>query len=95
MANLSAIMKFSILCIGTYGDVAPYVALATKLKNEGHDVTIGAHEKARALCEKFLLNFHPIGGDLSVEISPEESRQLFEARGVKKLVSFYKLMNSH
>lgn len=85
-------MRFAILCIGTYGDVAPYVALGTKLKQEGHDVTIGAHEKARAVCERFLLKFHPIGGDLSVQTSPEESRQLFEARGFKKLISFFKLM---
>jgi len=85
-------MKFSILCIGTYGDVAPYVALGAKLKLEGHDVTICAHEKARALSERFLLQFHPIGGDLSVQTSPEESRELFEAKGFKKLISFIKLM---
>src|SRR5690348_3671473 len=85
-------MKFSLLCIGTYGDVAPYVALGAKLKQEGHEVTIAAHEKARAVCERFLLQFHPIGGDLSVLTSPEESRQLFEARGFRKLISFFKLM---
>jgi sterol 3beta-glucosyltransferase len=85
-------MKFSILCIGTYGDVAPYVALAAKLKQEGHDVTIAAHEKARSLCERFFLKFHPVGGDLSILTSPEESKELFEARGFKKLNSFFKLM---
>lgn len=85
-------MRFSILCIGTYGDVAPYVALGAQLKQEGHDVTIGAHEKARTLCERFSLDFHPIGGDLSVETSPQESKNLFEAKGLKKLVSLFKLM---
>lgn len=85
-------MKFSILCIGSYGDVAPYVALGAKLKDEGHDVTIGTHEKAKALCERFSLQFHPIGGDLTVQTSVEESRELFEARGFKKLISFFKLL---
>lgn len=85
-------MRFSILCIGTYGDVVPYVALGVKLKQEGHEVTIGAHEKARALCERFSLRFHPIGGDLSVQTSPEEAKGLFEAKGFKKLASFFKLM---
>jgi sterol 3beta-glucosyltransferase len=85
-------MRISILCIGTYGDVAPYVALGAHLRQQGHQVVIGAHEKARAVCERFFLQFHPIGGDLSVLTSPQESRDLFEARGFKKLMSFYKLM---
>ena len=71
-------MKFCILSIGTYGDVAPYVALGVKLKQEGHEVVIAAHEKARSVCERFLLGFHPIRGDLSVETSPSElAKQAF------------------
>ena len=84
-------MRFCILCLGTYGDVAPYVALGAKLKANGHEITIAAHEKARSLCQRFLLNFSPIGGDMSVEATPEESRMLFEAKGIWKIISFFKL----
>src|SRR6202044_1840608 len=86
-------MKFCILCIGTHGDVVPYVALGIQLKQQGHEVIVGAHEKARALCERHLLGYHPIGGDLSVQATPEETKELFEARGFKKLTSIFKLMN--
>lgn len=85
-------MKIRILCVGSYGDVAPYVALGAQLKQQGHDVLIATHEKARALCERFLLGYHPVGGDLSVETSPEESRELFEASGFKKVISLFKIM---
>lgn len=85
-------MKFSILCIGSHGDVVPYVALGKKLKEEGHEVVIGAHAKAESLCHRHGLKFHPIGADLTETTSPEEARQLFEARGLKKIYSVFKLM---
>ena len=50
-------MRFLILCIGTYGDVAPYVALGTKLKQEGHDVTIGPTKRQELYAKDFYLNF--------------------------------------
>lgn len=85
-------MRFCILSIGTHGDVVPYVALGNKLKQEGHEVVIGTHEKARSLCDRFGLDFYPIGGDLSVETSAEKSNELFEASGFKKIISIFKLM---
>jgi hypothetical protein len=86
-------MKVCILCVGSYGDFAPYVALGEKLKAEGHEVTIGAHEKARALSERFSLNFRQIGGDLSLTTTPEESRNLFASTGFLKVLSIFKIMS--
>ncbi len=85
-------MKVTILTVGTYGDVAPCVALGSQLKKEGHEVVIATHEKMKSLCERFSLKFSQIRGDLSVETPPEQSKELFEAKGWKRVSSFFKLM---
>lgn len=36
-------MKFCILCIGSHGDIRPYVALGIGLKAKGHEVWIASH----------------------------------------------------
>ncbi|OJU81199.1 MAG: hypothetical protein BGO10_09660 [Chlamydia sp. 32-24] len=85
-------MRFSFICIGTYGDVVPYVALGAKLRQEGHEVIIGAHEHAKELCQKFSLAYYPIGGDLAKHTSKEEAKSLFEAKGLKKITAFFNVM---
>ncbi|OHE77685.1 MAG: hypothetical protein A3F67_11930 [Verrucomicrobia bacterium RIFCSPHIGHO2_12_FULL_41_10] len=85
-------MRICVLCVGSQGDVAPFVALGSKLKSEGHDVVLATHEKFRAFTERFSLPFQPIGGDLSLTTTPEESRDLFAATGFMKVISIFKLM---
>lgn len=69
-------MKFCILCIGSHGDIRPYVALGTGLKAKGHEVWIASHKKASSLCEKYNLNFKPVDGDLTELINPEKIQKV-------------------
>jgi sterol 3beta-glucosyltransferase len=84
-------VKYCILCIGSYGDVFPYVALALKLKEEGHEVRIAAHPQAQPLCSRLGLDFSPVGGDLA-DLPQSETKGIFEATGLKKLPAVWKLM---
>lgn len=44
-------MRALILTLGTRGDVQPFAALASALKNAGHETTVGLPEKFRSLVE--------------------------------------------
>ncbi|MFA6915483.1 MAG: glycosyltransferase [Parachlamydiales bacterium] len=68
-------MKICILCIGSHGDIRPYVALANGLKANGHDVWIASHQKAQSLCQKYNLDFKLVDGDLTEAIHSEETQE--------------------
>lgn len=46
-------MRFLILTGGSYGDALPFLALAHRLKEAGHDVTLGTRGKFRALADEY------------------------------------------
>lgn len=52
-----------IECIGSRGDVEPYVALGQGLSGAGFDVTIATHEPFRTLIESTGLRFRSVAGD--------------------------------
>lgn len=79
-------MKFCILCIGSHGDIRPYVALGSGLKAKGHDVWIASHKKALPLCQKYDLNFKLVDGDLTELINSENTQKELKGSIVLKIL---------
>ncbi|MBA3816606.1 MAG: glycosyltransferase family 1 protein [Parachlamydiaceae bacterium] len=79
-------MKFCILCIGSHGDIRPYVALGVGLKAEAHEVWIASHKKACSLCEKYNLNFKLVDGDLTELINSENTQKELKGNILSKIL---------
>lgn len=56
-------MHVLIPCIGSYGDVLPYLNIAISLKNNGHTCVIYANEHFKALIESAGLKFRKVGNE--------------------------------
>jgi UDP:flavonoid glycosyltransferase YjiC (YdhE family) len=56
-------LKIVFLTIGTFGDIQPYVALGTGLRQAGYDVTFATHQVFSPFVVKYNLNFTPLAGD--------------------------------
>jgi UDP:flavonoid glycosyltransferase YjiC (YdhE family) len=56
-------LRFTILTIGSRGDVQPYIALAKGLQRDGHHVRIATHEEFQGWIESYGIDFFAIGGD--------------------------------
>jgi UDP:flavonoid glycosyltransferase YjiC (YdhE family) len=54
-----------VATLGSYGDVYPFVALASTLKERGHDVTLLTNEFFCSLAERQGLTLVPIGSEAS------------------------------
>ena len=85
-------MKFTLLCIGSHGDIRPYIALGIGLKEKGHEVTIASHAKARLLSEKYGLNFKLVEGDLTEMIGKERGHEILWGGKGKKWLQFFSIM---
>lgn len=59
----STSFRFTLLTIGSRGDVQPYLALAKGLQEEGHDVTIATHVEFRDWIVKHNVKFREIAGN--------------------------------
>lgn len=85
-------MKFCILCIGSHGDIRPYIALGIGLKKRGHEVCIASHQQAEFLCSKYHLNFSRVDGDLTELLNTTQGREILWESGRKKLFFLKELM---
>lgn len=56
-------MRITMICIGSTGDVRPYIVLGRELKRRGHEVTITAFADFQQAVEKEGITFRPISGD--------------------------------
>ena len=56
-------MRLTMICIGSTGDVRPYVLLGRELKQRGHDVAICAFADFAPLALNSGLRFYPLSGD--------------------------------
>jgi UDP:flavonoid glycosyltransferase YjiC (YdhE family) len=65
--------------LGSLGDLHPYLAIGSGLKQRGHRVAIGTCEYYRERVEKLGLEFRPIGPHLSPE-DPEMIRIIVDPR---------------
>ena len=57
-------MKICIPTIGTRGDVQPYIALAQRLAQSGHQATLATSPAMKNLVESHDVVFAPIGPDI-------------------------------
>lgn len=56
-------LNIVIQIVGSRGDVQPFIALGTALRNYGHRVRIATHDVFEELVRQSGLEFYPIGGD--------------------------------
>ncbi len=56
-------MRFTMICIGSTGDVRPYVLLGRELTARGHDVAICAFGEFEPMARQNGLRFYPLSGD--------------------------------
>ena len=57
-------MRITMICIGSTGDVRPYIVLGRELKRRGHDVAICAFSDFEDLAVREGMRFKPISGDV-------------------------------
>jgi len=57
-------MRITMICIGSTGDVRPYIVLGRELKRRGHDVKIAAFDTFEEAVKREGMRFHPISGDV-------------------------------
>ena len=57
-------MRITMICIGSTGDVRPYIVLGRELKARGHEITICAFSDFEHAVLKEGLHFKPINGNV-------------------------------
>lgn len=57
-------MRITMICIGSTGDVRPYIALGRELKARGHKITICAFADFEPMVLKEQMQFKPINSDV-------------------------------
>jgi sterol 3beta-glucosyltransferase len=72
-------MRITIFCVGSRGDVQPYVALGCGLRNAGHQVTIGTHANFQEMVEIAGLRFSSVEGNPREILQTEDGRKWIEA----------------
>lgn len=68
-------MKILIPCIGSRGDVQPFIALAQGLERAGHSITLASHPLMKGLVETHGVSFAPIGPDIDLAQEAAKIRQ--------------------
>lgn len=77
----------AILCVGSRGDVQPYVALADELSSRGHSVTVATHSTFHDLVTARGLDFAALPGDPREQVRREETQDLMASgRGLVRFV---------
>src|SRR6266852_4619509 len=54
-------MRITLFTIGTLGDTQPFVALAVRLRQDGHRVTLAARPDFAGLAAAYGVDFAPLG----------------------------------
>ena len=72
-------MRVTVLAVGSRGDVQPYVALGTGLREAGHDVRLATHAQFRALVEERGIECFELEGDPRALIEEELGQAWLES----------------
>ncbi|KAA8546575.1 hypothetical protein F0562_002686 [Nyssa sinensis] len=56
-------LKIAMLVVGTRGDVQPFLAMAKRLQEFGHNVRLATHINFRTFVKSAGIDFYPLGGD--------------------------------
>ena len=57
-------MRITMICIGSTGDVRPYIVLGRELKKRGHDIAICAFSDFEETVCREGMRFYPVNGDV-------------------------------
>ena len=57
-------MRITMICIGSTGDVRPYLVLGRELRRRGHEVSICAFANFASAVKAEGLGFKPVSGDV-------------------------------
>lgn len=57
-------MRFTMVSIGSTGDVRPYVLLGQELKRRGHHIRLACFAQFEKMCVDAGLEFYPLSGDI-------------------------------
>lgn len=71
-------MKIVFLCLGSRGDVQPYVALGKTAKLKGHSVCVCTGQSFQTFVEENGLDFYECGLDLMALLRTKEGKIIFE-----------------
>ena len=82
-------MNIVFLCLGSRGDVQPYVAIGKTAKESGHNVAICTGKTFKEFVEKNGLVYKDCSLDFMEILNTEEGRQVFE-EGLKHPIKAFK-----
>ena len=75
-----------LACWGSYGDLFPYLALATRLRARGHDAIVATAPYYRDLVTRAGVGFHPMRPDLDPDDTALIARVMDPARGASVVI---------
>ena len=79
--------KIVLTCVGSLGDLFPYIALAGELQRRGHRPAVATVPVHRERVEAAGIAFHPIRAATFTDPTPELVRRVFDGRkGVEYIV---------
>ncbi len=80
-------MRLTILTSGTRGDVQPYVALGTGLRDAGHAVTLVAPHRFESLVRRYDLNYRPLNLDADALLADPAVQREAQGRNFLRMLS--------
>src|SRR5207249_703519 len=83
-------MRITIITIGSYGDVQPYIALGLGLQAAGHSVCLATHARFKPFICTRGLDFFPIESDPSAILESEAGRAWLDS-GSNPVLFFHRL----
>ncbi|TPX36240.1 undecaprenyldiphospho-muramoylpentapeptide beta-N-acetylglucosaminyltransferase [Synchytrium microbalum] len=83
-------MHITCLTIGTRGDVQPYIALAKRLKGDGHTVRIATHLEYKGWIEDHGLEFGEVKGDPAALIALCVDNGMFSVSFMREGLSHFR-----
>src|SRR5574343_673555 len=82
-------MNIGLFTYGTRGDLQPYVALALRLMDKGHQVTLSATEDFKEFVEGFGVRFQPLWGNAETIMNSREGQSILQTENAIKLMKYY------
>jgi UDP:flavonoid glycosyltransferase YjiC (YdhE family) len=73
--------RIVLACWGSYGDLFPYLAIATALRDRGHDAVVATAPYYREIVSRTGIGFHPMRPDLMPSDTTLIARVMDPARG--------------
>jgi len=85
------VRRIVITCLGSYGDVFPYIGLAKALRDRGHEPVVATSASYRAAVEQEGIAFAPLGPDVDLRDEAALARVMDARRGGEVVVKEFVL----